>query len=160
MQSDIKITTTISRESLECIFATAFEGGSNYWARITNEQWDIVDEATKDSIYVENNARNIKYDDRFNSSQIDILDAHIHGLTSAMVATILDAKVDIEINCVENNDEVLGTLSVDTLKNRLQSLSDHSNYSRFLYAELNGEGDAESSDVIFQYLVLGEVIYG
>ena len=135
MRTDIKITTTISRELLEGIFSTALEGGSNYWAYITDEQWDIIDKETKECI-------------------------HLNGGEDSMLFTILDCKVDIEINCAENNDEVLGTLSGKTFKKRLQSLSNHDNYSRFLYAELNGEGDAESSDVIFQYLVLGEVIYG
>ena len=134
MRTDIKITTTISRESLECIFATAFEGGSNYWAYITDEQWEIVDELTKECFFLNGEEK--------------------------MLTTILDDKVNIEINCAENNDKVIGTLSAKTFKKRLQSLSNHDNYSRFLYAELNGEGDAESSDVIFQYLVLGEVIYG
>jgi len=135
MLSDIKITTTISRELLEGIFASALEGGSNYWAYITDEQWDIVDEQSKYAIY-------------------------LNGGEEKMLFTILDIEVDIEIDCAENNDKVLGTLSAKTFKKRLKSLSDHNNYSRFLYAELNGEGDAESSDVIFQYLVLGEVIYG
>lgn len=135
MRTDIKITTTISRELLECIFTTALEGGSNYWAYITDEQWDIIDEQSKYAFY-------------------------LNGGEEKMLFTILDMKVDIEINCAENNDKVLGTLSAKTIKKRLQSLSNHDNYSRFLYEELNGEGDAESSDVIFQYLVLGEVIYG
>ena len=134
MRTDIKITTTISRESLECIFATAFEGGSNYWAYVTDEQWEIVDELTKECFFLNGEEK--------------------------MLTTILDNKVNIEINCAENNDKVIGTISAKTFKKRLQSLSNHDNYSRFLYAELNGEGDAESSDVIFQYLVLGEVIYG
>jgi len=135
LATDIKITTTISRELLEGIFATALEGGSSYWAYITDEQWDIVDEESKYAKY-------------------------LNGGEEKMLFTILDIKVDIEINCAENNDKVLGILSAKTIKKRLQSLSHHDNYSRFLYAELNGEGDAESSDVIFQYLVLGEVIYG
>ena len=134
MRTDIKITTTISRDFLVGIFATAFEGGSNYWAYITDEQWEIVDELTKGCFFLNGEEK--------------------------MLTTILDDKVNIEINCAENNDKVIGTLSAKTFKKRLQSLSNHDNYSRFLYAELNGEGDAESSDVIFQYLVLGEVIYG
>ena len=141
MRTDIKITTTIPREIIENIFITAIEGGSNYWAYIDKIQWLIMEELSSDNMDVQNK----------------MCDG---GEIHAMVATILDAKVDIEINCVENNDKVLGILSAKTIKNRLQSLSDHNNYSRFLYAELNGEGDAESSDVIFQYLVLGEVIYG
>jgi hypothetical protein len=42
---------------------------------------------------------------------------------------------------------------------RLDNLFKDKDYKWALFAELDEEGDAISSDVVFQYLTMGEVVY-
>jgi hypothetical protein len=45
---------------------------------------------------------------------------------------------------------------METIKTSLED----ENFRSFWEIELNEDGDAESSDVIFQYLVMGEIVFG
>jgi hypothetical protein len=65
----------------------------------------------------------------------------------------------IPINDREEEDEVIGYISKDTMQERLQKLAD-SEDCWALDDELNDKGDANSSDVVFQYITMGEVVYG
>lgn len=123
----------MNRELLENVFVTALEGGSNYWYCI--------------------NARNHAAVRRAVPVEVD------RYFATAMLSAILDHGVQVEVNDIENEDDILGTLSADTIKERLELLAADDSYSWALEAELDDEGDAESSDVIFQYLVIGEVWY-
>jgi hypothetical protein len=76
---------------------------------------------------------------------------------TAMLSAILDHGLKVEINDAENEDDILGTLSAEGIMQRLELLAADDSYSWALDAETDDEGDAESSDVIFQYLVIGEV---
>jgi hypothetical protein len=42
----------------------------------------------------------------------------------------------------------------------LNKLSNDKGLKWCLDTELNGEGDAETSDVVFQFLAMGEYVYG
>ena len=46
------------------------------------------------------------------------------------------------------------------MSERLTLLANDKTYGHFLREELEEGGDATSADVIFQFLVLGEVVYG
>lgn len=134
MEMRIKIEKEIPRQVLEDIFVTAIEGGSNYWYFLSDEAVAKIRKAVS-------------------------VDSEPY-LSIAISKAILDFGVDVPINDAENEDEVLGTISKETMQDRLQLLSDDAQYKYALESELNEEGDAYSSDIVFQYLSFGEVIFG
>lgn len=71
---------------------------------------------------------------------------------------IVDKQGTAEIVDVLDPSSVIGELSYNTLQERLQKLAD-SPLKNHLMNEINEDGDAESSDVVFQFLCLGEYIY-
>lgn len=130
---DIIIKKTISREVLEDIFVTAFEGGSNYWYFLSDESVAKIRKAVP------------KSEDEY--------------LSTAILKAVLDHGVDIDINDAENEDEVVGTLSSSTFKDRLQDLA-NGDMAWALESHINENGDATSADIVFQYLAMGETVYG
>lgn len=124
----------MERETLENVFVTAMEGGSNYWYYLTNDAKNKIRNAVP------------KNKDTY--------------LSTAILKAVLDHQVDIPINDAENEDEVLGWISHTTIFDRLEELSKDEGLSWALEQEIEGQGDAESSDVIFQYIVLGELVFG
>ena len=130
---EIKIIQGVSREVLEDIFVTALEGGSNYWYYLPAESIIAIRKAVP------------KSEDPY--------------LSTAILKAILDHDVKIPINDVENEDEVIGIITRGTMQARLQLLSD-SKERWALEAHMREEGDAGSADVVFQYLTMGEVVYG
>ena len=130
----IKIEKEIPRQVLEDIFVTAIEGGSNYWYFLSDEAVAKIRKA----VSVESEPY----------------------LSIAISKAILDFGVDVPINDAENEEDVLGTISKTTMQDRLQLLSDDAHYKYALESELNEEGDADSSDIVFQYLSFGKVIFG
>ena len=129
----MEIKINVSREILEDIFVTALEGGSNYWYYLPADSIIAIRKAVP------------KSEDPY--------------LSTAILKAILDHDVKIPINDVENEDEVIGIITRGTMQARLQLLSD-SNERWALEAHMREEGDAGSADVVFQYLTMGEVVYG
>jgi hypothetical protein len=130
---EIKIIQGVSREVLEDIFVTALEGGSNYWYYLPAESIIAIRKAVP------------KSEDPY--------------LSTAILKAILDHDVKIAVNDVENEEEVIGVITRGTMQARLQLLSD-SKERWALEAHMREEGDAGSADVVFQYLTMGEVVYG
>lgn len=130
----ICVHKNISREVLENIFVTAIEGGSNYWYYLSNNAVKLIRNAVP------------KDEEPY--------------LAIAMLKAVLDHNVVVPISDAEDEElEIIGYLSKDTMAERLQKLAD-SDDSWALYNELNDNMDASSSDVVFQYLVMGEIVYG
>ena len=67
--------------------------------------------------------------------------------------------MDVQVCDAEDEDEVVGLISKSTMQKRLQKMWDSPNRS-ILQAEIDGQGDADTSDVVFQYIAMGEVVYG
>jgi hypothetical protein len=130
---EIKIIQGVKREVLEDVFVTALEGGSNYWYYLPEESIKAIRKAVP------------KSEDPY--------------ISTAILKAILDHDVKIAINDAENDDEVIGVITRGTMQARLQLLSD-SNERWALEAHMREEGDAGSADVVFQYLTMGEVVYG
>jgi len=122
------------RDILENIFVTALEGGSNYWYFLPSKEVKKIRDAVPKT--------------------------EEPALSMAMFMAICDKGVEVAIHDAENPEECLGTLSYDSIKESIRSISEDERYSRFWNAELNEEGDAETSDVIFQYFVMGEIVFG
>ena len=128
----IEVKQKISQEVLEDIFVTALEGGSNYWYFLSEEAVKMIREAVPKSG-----------------------DPH---LSTSILKAILKG-VNVPINDAENEDDVIGTISLDTMQERLQMLADSQNKNA-LIRHIEEEGDADSADTVFQYLAFGEIVYG
>jgi len=130
---EISIKQEVSREVLENVFITAFEGGSNYWYHLGRDAINIVRShvSKEEEMY----------------------------LAVAIFKAVYDKGAMVPVRDAENEDDVIGYLSKETFKYRLQKMVDDK-YGSILMSEINEEGDAGTSDLIFQYLVLGEIVYG
>lgn len=76
------------------------------------------------------------------------------AFSERLLEAVYDNGVDINIYDVENPDDILGTLSRSTMQQKL----DECPYWA-IRQEIEEQGDAESSDVVFQCLVMGEAIF-
>lgn len=121
----------MDRDFLEDIFVTALEGGSNYWYYINEKNHKKVRKAVPKS-----------EDPCF---------------STAMLTAILDHDQSIEVHDRDNPDEVLGVLNYANIEERLADLDTHLDYRWALEAHQEEVGDAESADIVFQYMVLGDV---
>ena len=130
----MKIETIVPREVLENVCVTALEGGSNYWYYLSREATKLIRGVVP------------KNEDTY--------------LSTAILKAVLDHHIDIPIHDAEDEDEVLGYLSHATLMERLQNLSQDEGSKWALAREIEGQGDADSSDVVFQWLVMGECVFG
>lgn len=131
---EFKIETIVPREVLENVCVTALEGGSNYWYYLSEGAVKLIRRAVP------------KNEDPY--------------LSTAILKAVLDHNVEVPISDAEDEDEVLGYISKKTIQERIQKLSQDDSSKWALERELNGEGDADSSDVVFQYLAMGEVVFG
>jgi hypothetical protein len=122
------------RDILENIFVTALEGGSNYWYFLPSKEVKKI--------------------------RKEVPKTDEPALSSAMFMAIFDKGVEVAIHDIEDPEECLGTLSRASIMESLNVLADNENFRSFWELELNEDGDAESSDVIFQYLVMGEIVFG
>ena len=129
----IKVTREIPREILENIFITALEGGSNYWYFLDRDAIDIIEKFIP---YRKGNC-----------------------ISETIFKAVMDHGCELPIRDADDASEIIGTLSARTMQERLQALSENEHYSWAIEAELSEEGDACSSDIMFQAMCLGEVIY-
>jgi hypothetical protein len=69
--------------------------------------------------------------------------------------------IDVDVYDVESDDDdPIGTISMSTMTDRLDKLMNNKGCKRALLNMMNEEYDAEDADIVFQYIVLGEIIYG
>ena len=122
------------RDILENVFVTALEGGSNYWYWLPSKEVKKIREAVPKT--------------------------EEPALSMAMFMAIFDKGVEVAIHDAENPEDALGVLNKELVLQRVRELGLSYEYSKFWDAEENEEGDAETSDVVFQYLVMGEIIFG
>lgn len=129
---EINVKINISRDTLESIFVTALEGGSNHWYYISEDTYRLI------RAYIPKEEEPI--------------------LSLALFSCVYDYDVPLAINDAENPDEEpIGFLCRRNFEQKLQKCYD--NHPWAIHNEINEEGDAESSDIIFQYLVLGSYDY-
>jgi hypothetical protein len=131
----ITFSKTIDMQTIKDIVTTALEGGSNYWCDIRSSGIKKI--------------RAVVPKDRETY------------LSDAMVRAVFEEGIVVNIYDVEDeeDDTPIGTFDASKVAERLQKMVDDGNGDH-LMAELNQSGDAESSDAVFQYMVLGEIIYG
>jgi hypothetical protein len=131
----MEIKIKIDRQVLEDVFVTAIEGGSNYWYYLNEESVLAIRSA--------------------------VPKAEEPSLSSAMAKAILDHGVSVPIYDAEMllDDEAVGEISLATMEQRLQKMHDDG-YHNMLIEHINGGGDADTADIIMQYLTMGEIVYG
>jgi len=121
----------ITNDMIDNVFVTAVEGGSNYWYLIPDKAYNVI----------------------------KLLEPKA-PISIGLARAVMVHKVDIDIHDAENDDELLGTLSYNKIKERLETAHEDEDIMRHLMAIVSDDYDAENADVVFQYLVMGEVIYG
>lgn len=132
MTIDLKLD--VSREVLESIFITAIEGGSNYW-------YYIGEEAVKAINNVCPRASGMAFSER-------------------VFTAVYDYGVEVALHDIEDIDgEPIGVLSKDTFKERLERCANEGGMWA-LQQEIDEQGDATTSDAVFQYLALNDLVYG
>lgn len=129
----MKLEIELSREVLEDIFVTALEGGSNYWYFLSDDAVKRIRQVVR------------KSDEPY--------------IAVAILNAVLDHGVAIPINDAENEEDIVGWISIETMQQRLQDLYNSDNRWA-IERHINEEGDADSADVVFQYLAMGEAVYG
>jgi hypothetical protein len=129
----VNIQVKIEYSVLENIFVTALEGGSNYWYFITDREIDKIRQAVPKE--------------------------ECEPLSTAMFKAIMEHDVEVYIHDIESK-EVLGSISKRDIPYRLERVSRNADYSWALLQEIKENGDAESSDIVFQYLVMCEAVFG
>lgn len=126
----VKIEKEIPMEVLENIFVTAIEGGSNYWCTISQDTYKAI----KRTIIGE-------------------------ALSTSLFKCVCEAGMVIPINDAEDEEEVLGYLDFSKFPERIQKMYLNGD-GWAMDLELDESGDANSSDVVFQYLVMGDLVFG
>jgi hypothetical protein len=69
---------------------------------------------------------------------------------------LMGIKVDV---CDSEDGEVQGTLDREKIEKRLGNLASSDN-SWALFDEILERGDAASSDICFQYMVMNQLVFG
>jgi hypothetical protein len=134
MKLKINLEIDVPREILESIFITAIEGGSNYW-------YYIGDEAIKAVNSVCPKATGNSFSER-------------------MFSAVYDYGVKVPIHDVEDMEgEPIGILDSEVFKERLEKCCNNG-CMWALQQELDEQGDGTTSDVVFQYLALNDLVYG
>lgn len=129
----MNITLNITDSVMENIFVTALEGGSNYWLEISD-----------DSIV----------------KAMDLVPKE--PLSVALYKAVMEHALIVPVFDVEDQacEDPIGFLDCTKIKSRLDKLANDESYRDHLFTEIQEQGDATSADVCFQYMALGQVIYG
>jgi len=128
----MKIQIEIDDSVLEDVFVTAIEGGSNYWYHLSINAVCLI----RDAVPREEES----------------------CLSVATFKAVMKG-VEVPIHDAEDIEEQIGLISLETMADRLSKLAT-SDDKWTLQAHMNEEGDSESADIVFQYLTMGEAIYG
>jgi len=70
---------------------------------------------------------------------------------------VYDGEATIPIHDAEEG-ELIGEIIKDKFQERLQTCANYSLWA--IQEEIDERGDAASSDAVFQYLTMGEFVYG
>ena len=126
----IKIDQPITLEHFEEIIVTALEGGSNYWYELNVNE--------------------------FNTE----LELEASEPISTRIAKTLYEKPEFKMNVydVENPEELLGTV---TQKSMLKAIElAQKDYNNVFYDLMDGTGDVDTADVLFQLATMEELVFG
>lgn len=130
---------------LQDLIIAAVEGGSNYW-------YEFREKAT--AILLEYKG---VYDPEIHGGLKDLF---YSTLSEAILVAVADGKT-IPIHDIESDDkEPIGNLSYDSIKVGIQKMQQDNRPEMAFILTNDGDYDAGDADVIFQYLTLGDLVYG
>lgn len=122
----------LSEQLVKDAIVGAIEGGSNYWYYIPEVSMNDV---------------------RFMATKEDF-----PCFSEALGEALYNKGADIVIRDLEDVNEVLGTLSVESIEKGLYRMVSEGREE--LEDMRSGNDDAETHDVLFQYFVMGEIVFG
>jgi len=132
----MKIKIKIEAElDLENLFVTAIEGGSNYWCSFEEESIITIRAVMPKS--------------------------EEPCFSVACMRAVVEKGVKVPVYDAEDDSlEPIGYLDYSLFEERLNSMTEDEHMRKHLLDMVNEEYDANTADVIFQYLILNEVVYG
>ena len=126
------VQTKISEKVVEAVIVGALEGGSNYWYYLSDDAVKTIRDYTP---LMKGEPLSMRF------------------------VQALKEGAEIDINDIEDPDEILGTISTKTMGERTEKLINDGYGERLERVKLEQE-DAWDADVIFQYWVLNEIVFG
>lgn len=132
MKIKIKIEADLN---LEDLFVTALEGGSNYWCSLE-----------EDSILAIRSAVSKKEEPCF---------------SVACMKAVVEKGVKVPVYDAEDDSfEPIGYLDYSVFEQRLNKMAEDELMRKHLLDMVNDEYDANTADIIFQCLILDDIVYG
>ena len=142
---EFKMDVSIPLEAIEEVLVTALEGGINYWGCLDGEDISVFHKWFEEKI----EAGELKRDD---SVHYGWMDAMFQGCPYKIA--VYDVEEDDE------DEEPLGYLSMENIGKGLQlAMRDYPSVYAQHFPEYDS-GDVISADVLFQLMVMGDVVYG
>lgn len=126
----LMVMLPITSRTMEDLFVTALEGGSNHWCQISDKSCDAVREAVPTGSFSE-----------------------------ATWKAISEFDVKVRIYDVESG-ETLGVLTHELITERMAAMHNDKTVLNRMVNILHEEYDADDADVVFQYLLMGEIVFG
>ena len=126
----LKVELELTHETFENIIVTALEGGSNSWYLLGDIKGIPMREEMPNKAPSERIAYGLWHN---KDSEVSILD-------------------------LEDEDELLGTLTYNSVRERMQIACD--DYLEEMNMMISEDYDAWTADTLFQVLVMGEVVFG
>lgn len=121
----------LNTQDIENVFITAIEGGSNYWYFLDDDSIKAI----RDKVSHKENP-----------------------YLAEAFARAVELGAEVPVYDIENNDELLGTMSKDSISKGLKTAIEAQRHE--IFAVMKGDYDAGDADVLFQYMLLGEIVYG
>jgi len=141
---NFKMEVSVPLEAVEEVLVTALEGGINYWGYLLGEEKleEWIDEKIEKG--------ELKRDD---SIHYKWMDAMFQGCPHKISVWDVEEEKD-------EGTEPLGYLSMDTIGKGMQlAMRDYPKLYAQHFPEYDN-GDVESADVLFQLMIMGDVVYG
>jgi len=142
---EFKMDVSIPLEAIEEVLVTALEGGINYWGYLDGGDITVFNKWFDEKIEV----GELKRDE---SIHYKWMDAMFQGCPH---------KIEVyDIEEEDEDEEPLGYLSMDNIGKGLQlAMRDYPSVYAQHFPEYDS-GDVISADVLFQLMVMGDVVYG
>ena len=121
----------LNKQEIENVLVGALEGGSNYWYWIERNDMNKVRQLV--------------------SKEAD-------PCNSTAIAKAIDLGLELPIYDYEDISDCLGVLSKKSIREGIKRSIDDEREE--VYMVKNGYDDAETADILFQYFVMKEIVFG
>ena len=142
---NFKLEIEIPYKNLNDIFITALEGGSNYWYLLDVKAMNIIKKYKG------------KYDPEIHGPSKE----YFYGTSTEAILLAVKSGEKIPVNDAEEEDDILGYLSEEGIQKGLSALCTKlPEMIPYIVDSENNIADAGVADSIFQFIVLGEIVFG